>query len=448
MAGDTFERRNIRIVRRDEHVHHIQDTHRSYDALQYPLIFWAGEDGYHINIMQRNPATGQEINKKVSAMNFYAYRIMIRPDVDNHILKCRYLYHQFIVDMYVKMESERLRFIRFNQSRLRAEEFIHLRDAINSPHDQNVNVNDIGSMVILPSSYVGSPRHMQEYIQDAMTYVRVYGRPDLIITFTCNPNWIEIKQLLLPGQNPCDRHDITARVFKQKLKSLMDFIVKHHVFGEPACWMYSIEWQKRGLPHAHILLWLSQSIRSDEIDSIISAEIPDIDNDDELFYIVTSNMIHGPCGSINPNSPCMNQRKCTKRFPKALLKETITGLDSYPLYKRRSTDDGGHSFTKRVLNHNEFIIDNQWVVPYSPLLSKTFNAHINVEFCSSVESIKYICKYVNKGSDMAVFNMPDLNRNDEIDVYQTRRVDILAVMKLYGEYCHFKFMIDTHQLHI
>ncbi|GFW69060.1 helitron_like_N domain-containing protein [Trichonephila clavipes] len=67
-------------------------------------------------------------------------------------------------------------------------------------------------------------------------------------------------------------------------------------------------------------------------------------------------------------------------------------------------------------------------VPYSPLLSKTYNAHINVEFCSSVKSIKYICKYVHKGSDMAVFrventnvNAPPVNKNDEITLYQIGR---------------------------
>ncbi|GFX89913.1 helitron_like_N domain-containing protein [Trichonephila clavipes] len=94
-----------------------------------------------------------------------------------------------------------------------------------------------------------------------MTYVRAYGRPDLLVTFTCNPTWNEIKELLLVGQSSSDRHDITARVFKQKLECLMDFIIKHHVFGETRCWMYSIEWQKRGLPHAHILVWLINKFR-------------------------------------------------------------------------------------------------------------------------------------------------------------------------------------------
>ncbi|GAB1865879.1 ATP-dependent DNA helicase [Camponotus japonicus] len=262
---------------------------------------------------------------------------------------------------------------------------------------------------------------MHEYAQDAMTYVRVYGRPDLFITFTCNPTWDEIKEFFLGGLSSSDRHDITARVFKQKLKSLMDFIVKHHVFGETRCWMYSIEWQKRGLPHAHILIWLIEKITPDQIDQIISAEIPDVDIDPDLFEVVTKNMIHGPCGLLNNNSPCMSDRKCTKRYSRDLLAETITGNDGYPLYRRRSTEDGGKSITLKVRN-NDIEVDNRWVVPYSPLLSKTFKAHINVEYCNSVKSIKYICKYVNKGSDMAVFGVGNATRHiDEIDQYQVGR---------------------------
>lgn len=341
---------------------------------------------------------------------------MIRQNSDNHILKCRQLFHQYIVDMYAKIETERLLYIRLNQTKLRSEEYIHLRDAI--ANDGNVNVNELGRMVILPATFTGSPRHMHEYAQDAMTYVRSYGRPDLFITFTCNPTWDEIKGLLLPGQSTSDRHDITARVFKQKLKCLMDYIIKDHVFGECRCWMYSIEWQKRGLPHAHILIWLVNKITPDQIDAVISAEIPDIVADPGLFEVVTKNMIHGPCGIFNNNSPCMSDGKCTKRYPRNLTNETITGNDGYPLYRRRSTDDGGYSTILKVRNV-DVDVDNRWVVPYSPLLSKTFKAHINVEYCNSVKSIKYICKYVNKGSDMAVFGVA--NTNDEINQYQMGR---------------------------
>ena len=79
-----------------------------------------------------------------------------------------------------------------------------------------------------------------------------------------------------------------ARVFKQKLKSLMDFIV------EMRCWVYSVDWQKRGLPHAHILIWLVQKITPDQIDDVISAEIADPSTDPDLLEIVIKNMTHGP----------------------------------------------------------------------------------------------------------------------------------------------------------
>lgn len=352
-------------------------------------------------------------------MNYYSYRLMIRENAENHILKCRQLFHQYIVDMYVKIETERLLYIRLNQTKLRSEEYIHLRDAV--INDGNVNPSELGKLIILPATFTGSPRHMHEYAQDALTYVRAYGRPDLFITFTCNPMWDEITELLLNGQSSSDRHDLSARVFKQKLKSLMDLITKHHVFGETRCWMYSVEWQKRGLPHAHILIWLIEKLPTDKIDKVISAEIPDINIDPVLFEIVTKHMIHGPCGLLNQNSPCMSDGKCTKRYPKDLVAETITGNDGYPLYRRRSTADGGKSIHLKVRS-NDLEVDNRWVVPYSPLLSKTFKAHINVEYCNSVKSIKYICKYVNKGSDMAVFGVRSATESiNEIDNYQLGR---------------------------
>lgn len=93
-------------------------------------------------------------------MNYYAHRLMIRINQDNYILRYRQLYHQYVVDMYAKIESERLRFIRFNQAKLRSEEYIHLRDAIIGNVEENLNINDIGTVFILPSSYIGSPRNM------------------------------------------------------------------------------------------------------------------------------------------------------------------------------------------------------------------------------------------------------------------------------------------------
>ncbi|GFW82468.1 helitron_like_N domain-containing protein [Trichonephila clavipes] len=186
--------------------------------------------------------------------------------------------------MYVKIETERLLFHRLNQTNLRSEEYIHWRDGVVNEG----NTTNTGKLIILPSSYIGSPRHTQGYAHDAMAFVRHYGRPDLFIIFTCNSSWDEIQQLLLSGQSQVNRHDITARAFRQNFKSLMDFIVKYEVFVSVRCWMYSVE-----LPHAHILIWLCNKITSDEIDDVICAEIPQADVDKDL-YAVIKNMMRRP----------------------------------------------------------------------------------------------------------------------------------------------------------
>ena len=117
--------------------------------------------------------------------------------------------------MHVKIESERLRYIKFYQAKLCSEEYTNLRDAIIGSVDTTNDINNIGTAFILPSSYIGSPRHMQEYIQDAMTYSRTCGRPDLLSHLSVIQTWDEIKNLLLFRSNMDASPCYLARVFKQ-----------------------------------------------------------------------------------------------------------------------------------------------------------------------------------------------------------------------------------------
>ncbi|XP_063903784.1 uncharacterized protein LOC135123221 [Zophobas morio] len=296
---------------------------------------------------------------------------MVREEDENRLLYYRTLFSQYLVDMYAKIETERLNYSRHNQAYLRADSYVHLKDALGR---QDIDITQLGNRVVLPSSFTGSPRYMHERTQDAMTYVRHYGRPDLFITFTCNPQWKDIADALLPGQKPHDRHDIIARVFHLKVKAIMSLLTKGNLFGKVRCFMYSVEWQKRGLPHIHILLWLEQRISAVNIDNVICTEIPDPQKDPILYKIIKTNMIHGPCGNLR-KSPCMKGGCCSKKYPRILLKETQTGDDGYPKYRRRGPADGG--FTVEI---HGVTLDNRWVVPYNPVLSRTFAAHINIEY--------------------------------------------------------------------
>ncbi|XP_076043607.1 uncharacterized protein LOC143026723 [Oratosquilla oratoria] len=115
--------------------------------------------------------------------------------------------------------------------------------------------------------------------------------------------------------------------------------------------LYSTEWQKRGLPHVHILLWMEYRVTAEFVDEIICAEIPDKEKEPRL---------------------------------------------------RRAPGEGGFTFERKIKGKN-ITVDNSWVVPYNPYLCLKYNAHINVECSNSIKCIAYVTKYVNKGCDKILY---------------------------------------------
>jgi hypothetical protein len=254
---------------------------------------------------------------------------------------------------------------------------------------------------------------MFQLFQDSMAISRYCTKPDLFLTMTCNPNWPEIQDELLKynrdindgpdapqrTQTASDRPDIVARVFYQKMKELLKE-VRGGLFGEVAGLVYTVEFQKRGLPHMHLLIFLkgnSKIRNAADVDSMVSAEIPDPEAHPMLYETVTKCMMHGPCGPQYPNAPCMVNGKCSKGYPKDFCEATRFGDDGYPEYKR---SNNGRTYT----NSRGQVFDNRHVVPYSPYLCARYNCHINLEVCTSIKAIKYIHKYIYKGHDMAVMD--------------------------------------------
>ena len=225
---------------------------------------------------------------------------------------------------------------------------------------------------ILSSSFVGSPRWYNSQFQDGMAIVREYHKPDYFLTMTCNPKWPEITENLEVGQTAQDRPDIVARVFKQKKDQLMHDLISGEILGKVVAHMHVIEFQKRGLPHAHILIILASSDRSmtpEEVDMAVCAELPpdpdEADNEVEaeqrrrLQDIVFTNMVHGPCGADNPTCPCMENGRCTKKYPKPFQKKTTVDPDNNnPTYQRRNPEDGGRQI---ICLKTGRTIDNRWV---------------------------------------------------------------------------------------
>ena len=145
-----------------------------------------------------------------------------------------------------------MQYIAHNQVNLKSGLYRKVEDAI------HVNdVSNVGNRIILPPTYTGSPRQMHKLYQDAMCVVAKIGCPDLFITMTCNTKWPEIMNNLIDRQVAADRPDLCARVFQLKLKELMRDLKQGKIFGKCVGMLQVIEFQKRGLPHAHIVIMLA-----------------------------------------------------------------------------------------------------------------------------------------------------------------------------------------------
>ena len=236
---------------------------------------------------------------------------------------------------YSPFHYSRLQYIRNNQGKLHTELYQGLADAVQTA-DGQIDGCQIGKKVILPSSFTGGARYQHQLYQDAMAIVCYHSKPDFFITFTCNPQWKEIQDSLLPQQTSENHQDIVARVFKLKLSSLLHDLYYGcvPVLGKMVALIYVIEWQKKGPPYAHILAICdadSKPRTPEDYDAIVCAEIPDGHQFPELYKTVTRFMMHGPCGDSNLNSPCMEDGKCSKKFPKEFVERTYSG-DGCPHY--------------------------------------------------------------------------------------------------------------------
>ncbi|KAI9112627.1 hypothetical protein K1719_016293 [Acacia pycnantha] len=157
------------------------------------------------------------------------------------------------------IESQRLLWVRAHQKELRVDLYQGLADAVLSGETNGATI----------------------------------GYRDLFLTFTCNPAWPEIQRFFRRHSvKPCDRPDMLARIFKIKLDHFMKTIKEEKTFRTIRADIYTIKFQKEGLPHGHILLFLdpNDKIKDPEaINNFICAKIPN-NNSSPLMYKLVGNL--------------------------------------------------------------------------------------------------------------------------------------------------------------
>ncbi|KIH64075.1 Ulp1 protease family, catalytic domain protein [Ancylostoma duodenale] len=319
------------------------------------------------------------------------------------------LYSQYIIHQYSRIEADRMAAIRRNCFELRSAK----ASTLYKYTDEKLREKGykLGKLVTMPSNYVGSRRWCQKQYSKGMAIAQRLGKPNLFLTFTGNSEWPEIKKNLL------GKHDswitdpfLCVRVFYMKLRQFLRDLKEGKIFGEVLACQASVEFQKRGMPHAHILVTLADKFTTaEEVDRCISATTPpfpvkgekDYNSKKRLHEYVSKFMIHGPCAG-REDLACRqrNPKLCEKRFPKQFRDTTEISGDGYPLYKR--PDDGRYVAVGRK---KQTLASNADVVPYNSWLLTRYNCHINVEICSSLRSYEYIYKYIYKGVDQILLKL-------------------------------------------
>ncbi|KAK1354044.1 hypothetical protein POM88_047300 [Heracleum sosnowskyi] len=216
----------------------------------------------------------------------------------------------------------------------------NLADCMSSqPHYQSNSVNvpreykSLGAPTCT-CEYYGAVMWKEERVNKGVTS----GKPKF--SLCCSKGKIQLPR---PPPTP----EFLLNLYNDKAKGpafmrnqLLIDIKQKKYFGKCVGVMYVAEFQKRGLPHVHMLVWLdakSKTALQNNVDKYVSAEIPDPLKDPDGYAAVKQFMIHGPCGREFNKSPCMKDFKCVRHFPKKYCPRTFFDESGFPVYMRRKT---------------------------------------------------------------------------------------------------------------
>lgn len=174
-----MDKRDIFLQHKSGRLTRIDEIHISYLALQYPLIFVYGEDGFRVGIKKGVTEASKKLkNDSISMRQYFAFRLQECANESHALLYLRRLFQQFIVDAYTTIESNRLRYLKLNQTSLRSDNYDYIKESENAG---KTTMNEQGQQFFLPATFTGGPRYMKNMYLDAMAICRHFGFPDLFI---------------------------------------------------------------------------------------------------------------------------------------------------------------------------------------------------------------------------------------------------------------------------
>ncbi|KAE8218337.1 hypothetical protein CF319_g7769, partial [Tilletia indica] len=378
-AGARSDPRSILVnLREEDGPSRLPHNSSLYEPLAYPIFFPEGTPGW--------PIPNWTLRQYVRQLLLTEPRFQQFTSLSN----------LYMVDQMCRIEDERLRFAsRSLVAGHRARNGVaHEVDQINGDDREE---DEASFNAALPSSFVGSRAHRAEHVADALALAKRYGRPFGMLTLTTNPEWEEIREALHPGQTATTVPQITIRVFRSRLSKVVALFKA--TFGDFTYIVQVTEFQRRGLPHAHIVFGTDPECPVEFLDKVVSAQIPGEDQP-RLRALVRKFMRHSDNhlvlanGNPNIDSRCYKNGICSFGFPQPLSEHTtVDPITNRIIYKRTTEEEC-------------------MIAQYPPLILLAWEGHAHIDFSLSLESFVYMFKYIHKGPDHVDFRF----RDDNLDV--------------------------------
>ncbi|KAE8291439.1 ATP-dependent DNA helicase PIF1 [Larimichthys crocea] len=208
----------------------------------------------------------------------------------------------------------------------------------------------------------GTPAYWEKTLKDLNAMVRQLGKPTFFLTFSAaEMRWPEVIEAVKAQQGEhvdfsqldwnakCDilrSNPVTVmRLFEKRVDALMTNLILSPAqpIGEVEDYFYRVEFQARGSPHIHLLVWIKDAPEFDDlqddsvvikfIDQYITCQMPDPNADPELHKIVSEVQVH----SRNHSKSCKKGNvMCRFGFPKLPMDKTIL---TYPTPDDDDDDD-------------------------------------------------------------------------------------------------------------
>ncbi len=329
----------------------------------------------------------------------------------------------------------------------------------------------------------GTPAYWETSKKDVFAMIRQLGIPTFFITFSAaDRRWIEIDNAILisQGKQPMTAEEhknmtwedhcriimsnpaTAARMFQQRVYSFISDVILSpaNPIGKVEDYYYRTEFQQRGWPHIHMIVWVKDAPVLDQdpddeiatfIDRYISCELPPKD-DAELHEIVSSVQMH----TKRHTKSCKKTGKvCRFNFPKPPADKTFIcrrpdpipdNLNEHELKteraKREKTEsqatctirkiwdaikDDENATFEEILNickttHAEFEnclailtkrntvylkrrTDECWINNYNPHLIRCWNGNMDIQyvldpFAATVYMLSYLTKTEREMGDL------------------------------------------------